>query len=82
MAKPTIVICLIHLCNISSNLKTEIFNPSIIDFNQQPCLLTGVNMGGKTVLLKTIGLSQYLFQFGFYVPASSAIISSVEKNIY
>ena len=38
----------------------------------QPCLITGANMAGKTVLLKTLCLAQYLFQFGFFVPAESA----------
>lgn len=47
-----------------------------------PCLITGVNMGGKTVLLKTIALSQYLFQFGFYVPAKTAAIVPVEKIMF
>jgi DNA mismatch repair ATPase MutS len=41
---------------------------------QQPCLITGANMAGKTVLLKTLCLAQYLFQFGFFVPAESAQI--------
>ena len=36
-------------------------------------------MSGKTVLLKTIALSQYLFQFGFYIPAKQAIIIPVEE---
>ena len=40
----------------------------------QPCLITGANMAGKTVLLKTLCLAQYLFQFGFFVPAESAQI--------
>jgi len=29
-------------------------------------------MSGKTVLLRTLALSQLMFQFGFYVPAESA----------
>jgi DNA mismatch repair ATPase MutS len=41
---------------------------------QQPCLITGANMAGKTVLLKTLCLAQYLFQFGFFVPAENAQI--------
>lgn len=42
-------------------------------------VITGANMSGKTVLLKTICLSQVLFQMGFYVPAESAVITPVEK---
>lgn len=72
----------------------ELFNPQIkeillfqsknfqaidIVLFASPCLITGVNMGGKTVLLKTIALSQYLYQFGFYIPAKSASIVPVEK---
>jgi DNA mismatch repair ATPase MutS len=44
-----------------------------------PVLITGANMSGKTVLLKTIALSQYLFQFGFYVPATSAKMMVFDK---
>ena len=34
----------------------------------------GANMGGKTVALKTLCLIQYLFQFGFAVPAAKAVL--------
>ena len=37
-----------------------------------PCVLTGANMSGKTVLLKSLALSQCLFQSGFLVPARRA----------
>lgn len=36
------------------------------------CLLTGANMSGKTVLLKSLALAQTLFRFGFPVPARTA----------
>ena len=45
---------------------------------ESPCLITGANMAGKTVVLKTIALAQYLFQFGFFVPAKNAEIVPVE----
>lgn len=45
---------------------------------ESPCLITGANMAGKTVVLKTIALAQYLFQFGFFVPATKAEIVPVE----
>jgi DNA mismatch repair ATPase MutS len=60
-------------------LQHKIFQPIDIELTSAPCLITGVNMGGKTVLLKTIALSQYLFQFGFFVPAASAQIVLVDK---
>lgn len=64
-----------------SLLKTQgkEFQPIEISINKEPYLITGANMTGKTVLLKTIALAQYMFQFGFYVPASSARIEPVEK---
>ena len=51
------------------------FQPVDITFGLEPTLITGANMGGKTVVLKTLTLCQYLFQFGFGIPASSATIA-------
>jgi dsDNA-specific endonuclease/ATPase MutS2 len=51
------------------------FQPVDITFGLEPTLITGANMGGKTVVLKTLTLCQYLFQFGFGIPASSAAIA-------
>lgn len=42
-----------------------------------PLLITGANMGGKSLSLKTLALAQLLFQFGFGIPASSAQIMPV-----
>jgi DNA mismatch repair ATPase MutS len=39
-------------------------------------------MGGKTLLLKTLALSQMLCQYGFYVPAKMAKISLVAKIMF
>ncbi|MDR1984273.1 MAG: DNA mismatch repair protein MutS [Prevotellaceae bacterium] len=50
-----------------------------ISFGQYPTLITGINMGGKTVLLKTVALAQYLCQYGFYIPANDARIALVDK---
>ena len=51
------------------------FQPVDIGFGQHPTLITGANMGGKTVVLKTLTLCQLLFQFGFGIPAASARIA-------
>jgi DNA mismatch repair ATPase MutS len=59
--------------------KGEIFQPVDIDIHHSPTIITGANMGGKTVLLKSVALAQYLFQLGFNVPAISAEIFPVEK---
>ncbi len=55
------------------------FQPWTISMQQAPILITGANMAGKTVLLKTIGLNQYLFQYGFYVAAKEAEIVAVDQ---
>ena len=43
-----------------------------IDFGLKPLIIMGSNMGGKTIVLKTLAMCQYLLQFGFGIPATSA----------
>ena len=43
-----------------------------IDFGLKPLIIMGSNMGGKTIVLKTLAMCQYLLQFAFGVPATSA----------
>lgn len=57
------------------------FQPVSISIPAMPTLITGANMTGKTVLLKSIALIQTLAQFGFHVPASSAKIVPVDRII-
>ena len=57
------------------------FQPIDIRFRQETILVTGANMAGKSVLLKTLALTQYLFQFGFYIPARKASLRVVEEII-
>jgi len=57
------------------------FQPVNITYGQNPTLITGANMGGKTVVLKTLTLCQYLFQFAFGIPAATAWIA-VKDEIY
>ena len=57
------------------------FQPVDIGFGHHPTLITGANMGGKTVVLKTLTLCQYLFQFAFGIPALEARIA-VKDEIY
>lgn len=57
------------------------FQPVNISFGAKPTLITGANMGGKTVVLKTLTLCQYLFQFGFGIPAEQATIA-IEDEIF
>ena len=54
--------------------KNESYQPVSIRFGQKPTIIMGTNMGGKTVVIKTLALCQYLFQFGFGIPAEKANI--------
>ncbi|MDD2548494.1 MAG: DNA mismatch repair protein MutS [Bacteroidales bacterium] len=58
------------------------YQPIDIDIYKGTCLITGANMAGKTVLLKTLALSQALCQYGFFVPATSAKIVLVEQILF
>ncbi|MBR6282758.1 MAG: DNA mismatch repair protein MutS [Muribaculaceae bacterium] len=51
------------------------FQPVDIAFGLKPTLITGSNMGGKTVVLKTVTLCQLLTQFIFGIPASQAQVA-------
>ncbi len=57
------------------------FQPVDIRFARETVLITGANMAGKSVLLKTLALAQYLFQFAFFVPATSATMAVVDEVI-
>ena len=50
------------------------FQPVDLKLEPAVTLVTGANMVGKTVLLKTIALAQCLLQFGFYVPAEAEMV--------
>ena len=51
------------------------YQPVDITFDSRPTLIIGANMGGKTVVLKTVALCQFLCQFGFGVPALQAHVA-------
>lgn len=44
-----------------------------------PTILTGANMGGKTIVLKTVALCQYLLQLGMGIPAQQAEMQVFEQ---
>jgi len=66
---------------VSHRLKKDnsLFQPIDIELKQESCLITGANMTGKSIFLRAIAFSQWMFQFGFYVPAQKAVIAPVEK---
>lgn len=55
------------------------FQPVSIAFGRETVLITGANMAGKSVLLQSVALAQYLFQFGFFLPADAATLPIVDE---
>lgn len=55
------------------------FQPVDVEIQPRATLVTGANMAGKTVLLKSVALAQCLMQFGFWVPAAKAEMQLVEE---
>lgn len=64
------------------NERGNFYQKTDIVFGNYPTLITGINMGGKTVMLKTLALCQMLFQYGFYVPATQAYIMIKDKIMF
>lgn len=64
-----------------SELGTQ-YQPLTIDFDSRISVIHGSNMGGKTVLLKTVGLFQTLVQAGFYVPADKFSTTLFDNIFY
>ena len=58
------------------------FQPVTIGYGKRPTLITGANMGGKTVVLKTLTLCQYLCQFAFGIPAKAAEVAVKDEVIF
>lgn len=50
------------------------FTPITIRLKEGTTLITGANMGGKSITLKTVVLNAMLFQSGFFVYAKRAIL--------
>lgn len=61
------------------NKKGKNFQPIDIKLDRQTVLITGANMAGKTVILKTLALNQLLAQFGFFCACESCSICLVEN---
>lgn len=58
------------------------YTPLNVEFDTKTVVITGSNMGGKTIFLKTIGFLQVLSQMGFWVPAQKFKTSVFESLNY
>ena len=54
------------------------YQPVDISIRPGVCLITGANMAGKTVLLKSVATAQIMAQCGFYVPATKATVKLLQ----
>lgn len=55
------------------------YQPVDIALTHGVTLVTGANMAGKTVLLKSVATAQQMVQCGFFAPAASAAIEPVDE---
>ena len=69
----------LKLHNEAAGLRYQKVN---LDLTHGVTLVTGANMAGKTVLLKSIGVAQLMYQFGFPVPASYARMEPVDDVVF
>ncbi len=58
------------------------YQPIDIDLHSGVCFITGANMAGKTVVLKTVGIAQLMVQFGMYAPADEAQVQLVDDVVF
>lgn len=61
--------------NEAQNLR---YQPVDIAIFSGVTLITGANMAGKTVLLKSVGAAQIMAQCGMFVPAAKAVVRLVD----
>ncbi len=62
--------------------KNRSYCPVDISFLQRPVTIIGANMGGKTVVLKTLALNQLLAQFGFGLPVEVSCVKIVDEVLF
>lgn len=59
-----------------------VYTPVDISFAKIPVTITGANMGGKSVVLKTLALNQIAVQFGLGAAARSCCVNIVENILF
>ena len=64
------------------NVEKVVKNNCSLGKDYKGIIITGPNTGGKTVLLKTVGLLSLMVKYGLLIPASSESNITVFDNIY
>jgi DNA mismatch repair protein MutS2 len=67
------------LCLMSPD--TTVANDFTLGIDYNALIISGANTGGKTVMLKTIGLSALFAMYGLHIPASPDSVIGIFKNI-
>ncbi|WP_025729492.1 endonuclease MutS2 [Atopobacter phocae] len=62
--------------------KEAVPNTIALGTDYEAILITGPNTGGKTVLLKTLGLLQLMAQSGLYIPAESGSTVGIFNGVF
>lgn len=58
------------------------YQPVNINLTPGVTLITGANMAGKTVLLKSVGIAQLMYQFGLPIPAQHGCLQPVDDVVF
>lgn len=72
---------LLYLKNKASGKKVVPLNLHL-NIAERILLVSGPNAGGKSVLLKTVGLLQLMLQSGLLIPADDHSLMTIFRNIY
>lgn len=64
--------------SVSLNKENKAFVPIDVTLSKNVTLITGANMGGKTVSLRTIGQVVAMAQYGLFVPCTQANLSLLD----
>ncbi|HBM70919.1 MAG TPA: hypothetical protein DD377_06235, partial [Firmicutes bacterium] len=64
------------------NQDKVIANTIILKKETRVCIISGPNAGGKTVILKTLGLFALMFKLGYMLPTEQGAILPYFRNIY
>lgn len=68
--------------HLRKNNQRIVCNTLHLDTNNRILVISGPNAGGKSVVLKSVGLIQCMLQFGMLVPVEEGSMMSTFKNIF